>query len=82
MFLEPIVNKAWALVVRHLAVRLTALEIELTRELEQQAAELRDQGKADQADRILAIAHGDLPQLNGARRGRPARKEGGASHAD
>lgn len=71
----------WAkqLVMRQVAVDLATLEHEQNAELERQARALEAEGRAEQAAKLRSMMTGSLKQLEGPRRGRPRKTEGGES---
>lgn len=71
------VSRIKAMLLRAVSADLILQENELAERIEEQAAELEASGKPELANRLRALAHSDLKQLEPPRRGRPRKVEGG-----
>lgn len=76
--LDSLASRTKALILRMVAADLILQEQQVAERIEEQASELEAGGKSDLAHRLRALAHSDLNQLEGPRRGRPRKQDGGA----
>jgi hypothetical protein len=75
---DGLASRLKALLFRMVAADLAMQEHEVNVRILEQAEQLEADGKPDLAHRLRALAHSDLNQLEGPRRGRPRKQEGGA----
>lgn len=78
IWLESLASRVKSVVLKMVAADLILQEQQLAERIEEHAAELEASGKNEIAHRLRTLAHSDIQQLEGPRRGRPRKQDGGA----